>query len=95
MMGDTKVVSHDVMLIAVRMQCLLVSPRMIADHSTTSVLRALKAVNDRLAKKDDAPMSGQDHTQGSSHVAPADTLSSDEGGSLAKQAALGAVFDLV
>ena len=81
------------MLIALRMQGLLMSPRMIADHYTTSVLRALKAVNNRLAQQDD--VSGQDHTQGSSHVAPADTMSNEEGGSLAKQAALGAVFDLV
>lgn len=75
------------------MQGLLVSPRMIADHSITSVLRALKAVNDRLAQSDDK--SGQDRTQGSSHVAPADTMSNNEGSILAKQAALGAVFDLV
>lgn len=39
-----------VMLTTVRMQGLLVSPRMIADHYTTSVLRVSKAVDDRLAQ---------------------------------------------
>lgn len=85
------------------MQGLLVSPRMTEDHYTTTLLRSLKAVSERLAQQEGK--SGKEHTQGSSQVAAADKKSSDKGqeptqklgresGGL-KEAVLGGVFDLV
>ncbi|KAL3155183.1 hypothetical protein ABBQ32_013123 [Trebouxia sp. C0010 RCD-2024] len=82
---------------------LLVSPRMTEDHYTTTLLRSLKAVSERLAHQEGK--SGKEHTQGSSQVAAADRKSSDKGqepmekfgresGGL-KEAVLGGVFDLV
>ena len=82
------------------MQGLLVSPRMTEDHYTTSLLRSLKAVSERLAEQEGK--SGNEQTQGSSQVAAADKKSTDKGqesqnnesGGL-KEAVLGGVFDLV
>ena len=78
-------------------QGLLVSPKMTEDHYTTSLLRSLKAVSERLAEQEGK--SGKEQTQGSSQVAAADKKSSDRGqdnesGGL-KEAVLGGVFDLV
>ena len=82
------------------MQGVLVSPRMTEDHYTTSLLRSLKAVSERLAEQEGK--SGKEQTQGSSQVAAADKQSSDKGQdsqnnetSGLKEAVLGGVFDLV
>lgn len=78
------------------------SPKMTEDHYTTSLLRSLKAVSERLAEQEGK--SGKEHTQGSSQVAAADKKSNNSGqevqqsnnesGGL-KEAVLGGVFDLV
>ena len=85
---------------AVLMQGLLVSPKMTEDHYTTSLLRSLKAVSERLAQQEGK--SGKGETQGSSQVAAADKKSSKgsqesegKGTGGMKEAALGGVFDLV
>ena len=82
------------------MQGLLVSPKMTEDHYTTSLLRSLKAVSERLAHQEG--VSGNAETQGSSQVAAADRKSSEKGQESqgnetggVKEAALGGVFDLV
>lgn len=83
------------------MQGLLVSPKMTEDHYTTSLLRSLKAVSERLAEQEGKQ--GNKETQGSSQVAAADREGegkeeNDEGnmsGGGLKEAALGGIFDLV
>ena len=90
------------MIMTAQIQGVLVSPKMTEDHYTTSLLRSLKAVSERLAHQEGE--SGKESTQGSSQVAAADKNSSDKGqefsqknsesGSL-KEAVLGGVFDLV
>ena len=83
------------------MQGLLVSPKMTEDHYTTSLLRSLKAVSERLAQQEGKQ--GNKETQGSSQVAAADRKGkgkhednegSKSGGGL-KEATLGGIFDLV
>ena len=85
------------------LQGLLVSPKMTEDHYTTSLLRSLKAVSERLASQEGK--AGKDTTQGSTQVTAADKDSGESGqGSFRKsknesggmkEAALGGVFDLV
>ena len=79
------------------------SPKMTEDHYTTSLLRSLKAVSERLASQEGK--TGKDTTQGSTQVTAADKdsgkngqssfrKSKNESGGM-KEAALGGVFDLV
>lgn len=78
------------------------SPKMTEDHYTTSLLRSLKAVSERLASQEGK--SGKENTQGSTQVAAADKKSGNGQGSGQKsknesggmkEATLGGVFDLV
>ena len=80
---------------------------MTEDHYTSSLLRSLKAVSERLASQEGK--AGKDSTQGSTQVAAADKDSDDEGEPLdqdssrkggstkeaIKEATLGGIFDLV
>ena len=74
---------------------------MTEDHYTTSLLRSLKAVSERLAEQEG--LQGNRETQGSSQVAAADRKGegkneNDEGdtsGGGLKEATLGGIFDLV
>lgn len=76
---------------------------MTEDHYTTSLLRSLKAVSERLASQEGK--SGKDSTQGSTQVAAADKKDKSDGQGFGKksknhsggikEAALGGIFDLV
>lgn len=85
----------------VLIQGLLVSPKMTEDHYTTSLLRSLKAVSERLAEQEGKQ--GNKETQGSSQVAAADrgaegkheTNEGHQKSGGMKEATLGGIFDLV
>ena len=77
-------------------QGVLLSPKMIQDHSPASLLRSLKAVMQRLAHQEGEP--GNKDRQ----VATSDKQSSSQGSMqennetvMLKEAALSSVFDLV